>query len=130
MDVNAKNASLRCMFGDDRSSQAPATWAVALYDADPNLAGVELDATGGYAAQSLANSTANFPAPASGATTSAAVSFGTSSGAWSDTATHVGLKDGSGNLWYSRPLAEPITVTAAGQVVPPVRVVVTMNQEA
>lgn len=129
MDVAAQNASLKCMFGDTRSAEAPATWTAVLYDGDPLTTGSPLATGGGYAPESVANSTANWPAPTVGAIESEPIDFGTSTGAWSDTATHLGLQDGSGNLWYSRPLAEPITVTAAGVVVPPIRVVVTMNQE-
>lgn len=131
MDIDARNAALACMFGDAHSTSAPATWSVKLYDGDPLTTGVELDAVGGYAALAVANTTANWPAPSSGAIISAAFDFGTSSAAWSDTATHVVVADGVGatGIWYSRALAEPITVSAAGVVVPPIKVVVTLNQE-
>lgn len=129
MDIAAMNASLKCMFGDTRSAEAPATWTVVLLDGDPLTTGVELTTGGGYAPKAVANTTANWPAPSNGAIVATPLDWGTSTDAWPDTAAYLGLKDASGNLWYSRALAEPIAVEAAGVVVPPVIPVVTMNQQ-
>lgn len=129
MDVDAKNTCLRCYFGDDRAAVAPATWTVVFYDDNPLTVGVELTTGGGYAPKAVANTTANWPVPDGGAIVSTPLDYGTSTGAWSDTAAYLGLKDELGNLWYSRTLAVPIVVTESGQVVPPLRVVVTQNAE-
>lgn len=131
MDIAARNDALACMFGDARSTRAPATWEVALFDGDPLTTGVELTAGGGYAPKAVANTTANWPEPANGAITAAPIDWGTSTGAWSDTATHFVIRrpGTTGQGWYSRALAEAITVAAAGVVVPPIKPVVTLNQE-
>ncbi|HKY58312.1 MAG TPA: hypothetical protein VJL80_09765 [Aeromicrobium sp.] len=129
MDVGAANICLRCVFGDDRAAIAPATWEVALFTNFPELGGVELDPVGGYAAASVANTTANWPTPTLGAITSAPISFGTSTGEWSDVATVAVIRAG-GFIYYGRPLMadEEIDVTVAGQVVDQVRVIVDWNQ--
>lgn len=88
-----------------------------LYASDPTLAttpsDVELAATGGYAPAAFSPSNWAPSADDSKATT-APVSFGTSTGAYSDLATYWGVVDSGGSLVYSDELTQSINVSAAG----------------
>lgn len=130
MDVSARNICLRCVFGDSKAAIAPATWSVHLFDNDPGLGGVEVSG-GGYAAKSVANTTANFPTPTLGHIITAPLSYGTATGAWARIGRYAVLKDtvGGTGLYYARPLLEDIVVTVAGQVVDDVRVVIDWNRK-
>lgn len=115
--VDAMNSVLASWLGADKSTAAPASFDVCLYTDDPDNGGVELDAVGGYATQTVANDGTTWPdAPADGSVTSAAVDFGTSTDAWSDVASWWVAKVG-GNVWMAMPLADEIDVSATGQPV-------------
>jgi hypothetical protein len=114
LDTAAQNASLDALLGRDITG-IPTAWEVALYDAHPLLGGAELAATGGYARASLSNNTTDLPAAVDGLKTSVTVSFGASSGAYSDTATHAVLVDAadSSTRWFVVTLAEEVVVDEA-----------------
>jgi hypothetical protein len=116
LDEAAQNASLDNDYGASRGPNAPAAHQVALFDGDPLLGGLELTSAGGYARVTVTNNGTNWPAAASGAKTSAAVTFPTSSGAWSSTATHWVLYDDADGTtaWDSAPLDDEIDINEAG----------------
>ena len=118
LDVAAQNAALDALLSLDVSG-LPTMYEVALYDVHPLLGGVELSATGGYARPTLNADLVDFPAAASGLKTSVPVSFGTSTGAYSDTATYYVLYDAADSTtrWYYGLLTEEVSVDAAGTVV-------------
>ena len=82
----------------------------------PTEAGSELAATGGYAP--VAHASTDWAAAAGGVvSTSAPVSFGTSTDAWSDVAGYWAITDSLGALVYWDLLTEEIAVSAAGTAV-------------
>jgi hypothetical protein len=99
----------------------PATGAAYhLYSSNPQLQAditdVELTSDGGYAAVTF--DPADWAAASTGGkTTTADVSFGTSTGAYSDVAPYWGIVDSGGLLVFSDDLPDPIEVTASGTVV-------------
>ena len=86
-------------------------WEVALFDADPDLGGVEL-AGNGYGRSAC---TAGDWTPATGGVKSTIpLTFPDATGEWV-TATHVGLYDPVAAAWADVvPLEEPLDVTGAG----------------
>jgi hypothetical protein len=94
----------------------PASWEVALFTGHPLDSGVELGAVGGYTRLVVANTSANFPTPTSGAVVSVALTWAAPTAAWSDVATHFLLLDhaDSTTRWYVGLLGSAINVTAAG----------------
>lgn len=100
IDTAAQDALLDGVYG----SGSPASFEIALFDADPVLGGVELAADGGYARVTVANDGTLFPGASGGSTTSASVSFGASSGAFSDTAP----------FWVAFDAADSTTAYASG----------------
>jgi hypothetical protein len=111
-DVAAINASLDNDYGATRGPNTPAALEVALLETrEP---GSEITG-GGYSRPTL-DSDDWLPA-ADGVKSSAPVSMGTPSGAW-DTANYAGLYDPVAAVWWDVvPLAEPLTVTGAGDPV-------------
>jgi hypothetical protein len=106
---------------DDIVAGWPATGATYnLFVSDPSLettaTDVELDSTGGYAGVTFAPSDWADASGNSKATTSA-VSFGTSTDAYSDVATYWGILDTDGALVFSDDLDDPIEVDAASTAV-------------
>lgn len=90
----AETATLDAWFGS--TTLGPANWLVAAYTAAPGETGGGTEATGGgYARVTVANNSTNFPAATAGApsskTTGAAITFPTSTGAWSSSANIVAL---------------------------------------
>ena len=59
------NRSLANDYGDSRGANSPSTVELRLYTADPNNGGTEFSGAG-YAALTVANTSANFPAPDGG----------------------------------------------------------------
>ena len=116
ISTTAQANSIKGMYGDSRAAHMPATLKVHLYTDDPREGGTELAATGGYVPLSVANSSANFPAPDAAAELETAFFEWTSTGAWSDVATWAQLSDGT-NLYDGGPLPQRINVTKAGTVV-------------
>lgn len=96
--VQYENVTFRCFYGDDRAAIAPASFTLHLYDGHPLNGGVELPATGGYAAVAVANTTANFPAPVNGQQEMVAQPFAASTGAWPNVGRYAVLKDPAGVL--------------------------------
>src|SRR5690349_21683106 len=109
-DTAAQNKSLDNDYGATKGANAPASHALALFAGDPNLDGTELTATGGYARATVANNGTNWPAAADGVKVAAAQAFPTSTGPWSDVATHWALFDGT-TCWDTGVLDEEIDVT-------------------
>jgi hypothetical protein len=116
LDTAAQNAGLQAWFGDGRAASMPASWEVALFTAHPLDGGTELTATGGYTRLVVANTSANFPTPTSGAVVSVALTWAAPTDAWSDVATHFLLIDhaDSTTRWFVGLLSQSIDVTAAG----------------
>jgi hypothetical protein len=117
LDPAAQSASLDNDYGATKGPNAPASLEVALFTDDPLLGGVELAATGGYARVVVPNDGTTWPAAASGGSkTSAQVSFGTSTDAWSDVAAWFVLFDHADGVtrWDAQELTDEIVVTAAG----------------
>lgn len=120
LDPAAQSASLDNDYGATKGPNAPATLEVALFTGDPLLGGTELAATGGYARVVVPNDGTTWPNAASaGSKTSAQVSFGTSTDAWSDVAAWFVLFDHADGVtrWDDGELADEINVTAAGTTV-------------
>lgn len=94
----------------------PATGTWRLYADLPTETGVELASDGGYAPATAAVS--DWAAASGGSVaTTAPVSFGTSTGEWSDVATHWAYCDSLGAVWYWDELPQPISVTESGTAV-------------
>ncbi len=99
---------------------SPANLWLALYTTDPTAADSGTEVTGGgYVRLSTATNGTDWTASDADTWANAVVmSFATSSGAWSASAsiTHVGLRDAStaGNLHWYEALTTPRTVTATG----------------
>lgn len=73
---------LACYFGANKAAGAPASFELALFNDDPALGGVEMDAAGGYVRKAVANDGTNFPAPADGQIVCAPQIFATPTGEW------------------------------------------------
>lgn len=116
LDVAAQNASLDNDYGATKGPNSPASLELALFNGDPTLGGVEMDAVGGYAAVSMTNDGTNFPAAADGQKVCAEQTFATPTGEWTaagvaDTATHWCLRDSStGTVWDYDVLTEEVNV--------------------
>lgn len=112
-DVTYQDAALDAVVASWPSSGA----TYRLFASDPTLAttpaDVELTATGGYAP--VAFSPSGWAAASGGSkTVTTPVSFGTSTGAYSDTAPYWGIVDGSGLLVYSDDLPNDQLVSVGG----------------
>lgn len=113
-DVSARRKSLRNDYGSDRAADAPASHALALFAGDPMVdvadgGGVEVTG-GGYARVTVS--------PADWTddgieTLTVTKTFPASTGEW-DEATHWGLYGDDGLWWDCGELAEPLSVTGAG----------------
>lgn len=116
LDPAAQSASLDNDYGATKGPNAPASLQVALFTDDPLLGGTELAAVGGYARAVVPNDGTTWPAAASaGSKSSAVISFGTSSAAWSDTASWFVLFDAAtGTRWDDGPLDVEVDVTESG----------------
>ncbi len=115
MSTCAKNAALDACYGSARAAAWPATVRARLFTDDPRTAGVELPATGGYAAVTVNNTDAVFPPASGGLKTSEPIDFGSSTAAWGDVATWLVLEHPtSGNQLDAVELTEDVNVTAAG----------------
>jgi hypothetical protein len=117
LSAAAQSASLNNDYGANKGVSAPVSHEVALFNGDPVLGGTELAATGGYARVTITNNGTTWPDASAGATTSATVTFPTSTAAWSDTATHFVLYDHADSVtqWDSGLLKDEISVDAAGE---------------
>lgn len=114
LSTAAATASLKGDYGTARSANAPASFTCHLYDGDPLAGGVELAATGGYAAVTVANTDANFTVV--DGVMSAAPNFGTASADWPVDPRWWVLKSGA-TLWEGGPLGDEVSVTAGSVVV-------------
>jgi hypothetical protein len=113
---DGENAALAACYGDGHAANWPASFSLSLFDGDPRSGGVELAASGGYAAVAVANNSTNFPAPVSGEIVTPSFSFPTSTGAWSGEATWWVLRDGA-TLLEGGELDDPVDVTTSGTTV-------------
>lgn len=115
LDVAAQNAGLKAFFGDDHAVTVPSTWEIAQFTTLPALGGVELDADGGYARETVANTTANFPNPVGGQIVMTPIAWAAPTGAWSDSATAFVLIDAADSTtrWFAGLLADEISITEA-----------------
>lgn len=108
---DAKNAALDALvatFPDDGTYR--------LFAGRPDGTGTELTSDGDYAP--AAHGTADWAAAADGSvTTTADVSFGTSTAAYSDVADFWAICEADGTVWYWDVLTAPISVTASGVAV-------------
>lgn len=114
-DLAAQQTMLDLAFGP--TATAPTSFEVALFAGDPLNGGTEVSG-GGYARVTVPNDGTTWLATdAGGVKSSNPVTFPTSTGDWSDTATHWALYDpATGALWAyaSFPKNQRITVTGAG----------------
>lgn len=111
-DVSYQDAALDAVVASWPSSGAE----YALFVGDPLAGGTELTSTGGYARVAFAP--ADLDAAADGAKAWAApIDFGTSTGAWSDVATHFAIIDGSDLFVYTDDLPDEIAVDETGTAV-------------
>lgn len=110
-DDDAKNEALDALVG-----AFPDDGTYRLFAGRPDGSGTELTSDGGYAP--AAHGTADWAAAADGSkTTTAAVSFGTSTDAYSDVADYWAVCRADGSVYYWDILTDPISVTAAGVAV-------------
>ena len=118
LDPAAQNAVLDAILSRDVSG-LPTSFEVALLNAHPLLGGVELTSDGGYARAIIAADLTDFPAASGGSKVSISLPYGTSTAAYSDTATHYLLIDAgdSTTRYFAGRLLEEIVVDAAGTVV-------------
>jgi hypothetical protein len=112
--VTAEDGALAGIYGDDRGSTAPSSFDAALYVGDPTASGVEVAGTG-YAAVTIANTTANFGTPSGGQLGPIVIDFGTGNADWG-TPDHWALKDGSGNFWNVQAIASPAAIATGDPV--------------
>ena len=110
MDIAAMNAILDFTFGIDAHPDAPTSHSLALYYGDPRDGGVEITG-GGYARVTVA--AADWNPAADGQKATDQKQFPATTDAYSSSATHWGLLDGS-TLWSSGEFVDPIVVTGAG----------------
>lgn len=123
--VKQRNIGIRSHFGADKSTLALATLYFALFNGDPEGAGVEPTATGGYARVAKTNDAtlwgtiAGTAVQVANSGASGALEWPAASGVWSQAqVTHWAVFDNTsgGNLVYSGELASPIAVTGAGDI--------------
>jgi hypothetical protein len=116
--TTAKNWALDACYGSNHSSVWPSTVYVALFNGNPSSGGTELTSTGNYARVALTNNSTNFPDASSGFKSNGTdIAFPTSTGAYSASATYIGLYDNSagGNLLDYGALSPTLTVSGASQ---------------
>jgi hypothetical protein len=120
--VNARNISLRSHFGADKSAVALPTLYFALFNGDPEGAGVEPTSTGGYARKAVTNDIAlwgTIGGSAVSVTNATDIVFATATGVYSQASlTHWAAFDNSagGVLTYAGPLTATVAVSGAGDV--------------
>lgn len=120
--IPARNCRLRSEFGADRhATLSLATMYFALFRGNPAFAGVEPDATGGYAREAVTNDATLWGTISGSAVqvqNAAAIEFAAASGVYSITSAldHWAIFDNNsgGVLWYWGPLSTTITVTGSG----------------
>lgn len=119
LSTDAQDASLDMSYGASKGALAAATHELALFNGDPRTTGTELTSAGGYDRVTVTNNGTNWPGASGGSTVSAPQVLPTSSGAWSDTATHFVLYDAADGTtaWDSGELTEEISIDASGVVV-------------
>lgn len=116
--IAAKNADLDASYGDNHSSEWDSSLFLRLYSGNPTSGGVELPATGGYAALALSNDSANWPDASAGQKANGATfDMPVSTGPWGAAATYWWLTDSSGNLLDGNALSSPIIVIDAGVLI-------------
>jgi hypothetical protein len=114
--VTYEDKALKACYGDTRSSEWPASFTMHLYDGHPLDGGAELTSAGGYAAITVANTSANFPV-VDGEIDGPLQAFPVSTAAWSDTGRWVVLKSGATLVEFWRlARGHRVNITAAGQV--------------
>lgn len=117
--TTAKNKALDAMYGASASAACPATYYLALFSSDPASGGTEISG-GGYARVAVTNNGTNFPAASGGVkSTGAAISFPTSSAAWSATATHFAFMSANvaGDMYDTGSLTSSVTVSGANTAI-------------
>ena len=118
--TKARNISIRSHFGADKGPLALTTMYVALFNGDPEGAGIEPTSAGGYARVAVLNDATlwgTISASAVSVTTVADITFPAASGLYSQAAlTHWAIFDNSagGNLTYSGALTSTVAVTGSG----------------
>jgi hypothetical protein len=116
LSIAAQNATLDHDYGASKAADAPAAFELALFNGDPTLGGVELDAAGGYARVTMASDGTNFPPAENGQKVCAEVTFPTPTDEWTaagvaDTATHWVLFDAAtGDAWDYDELTAEVNV--------------------
>lgn len=113
IDAAAENAALDACYGDGHASSWPSSLTIRLYDDDPRDVGEELEEVGGYAPVTIDNDSTNFPDAVAGEKTSAPIDFGTSTDAWSATATWAVI-EADDVLLEAVQIPDRIVVDAAG----------------
>lgn len=103
---------LDALLGGDHAANMPATVYFHLYTDDPANGGTELAVDGGYAAITLTNDAANFPAASGGIKTSLPQTW-TFTGPTSDVATFGVISDGT-VLILGGPLSSPCNPSTSG----------------
>lgn len=113
IDVIAENVALDACYGDNHSTTWPDSVTIRLFDGDPRDGGVELDAVGGYEGLTVTNDDTTFPPADAGAKTTPLLDFGTSTDAWSASATWAVIEADS-ILIEAFQFDTPVTVAEAG----------------
>lgn len=116
-DVAAMNRSLDNDYGTTRGPNAADSHELALFDNDPTIDGVELDAGDCPGYERTVVLPADWAAAAGGSkTTSAAVQFADATDAWATEAKWWALVDGDDHVtvWDCAALNESLSVTGAG----------------
>lgn len=117
VSLEEKNLFLDCRYGATKAAIASASDTLHLFTGDPNQGGVELAATGGYAPITITNNGGNWPAAANGEKVGAVQTY-TSTGAWSDLATHWALKNTVTGKWGpAGELPDEVLVSVSGTTV-------------
>lgn len=120
--ITARNISIRSHFGADKSSVALPTLYVALFNGNPEGAGVEPTSAGGYARKAVTNDITLWGTISSGAVSvnnAIDIVFAAATAVYSQALlTHWAIYDNStgGTLVYSGALTTNVTVTGAGDV--------------
>lgn len=91
----------------------PSSLDLALFFGDPSDGGTELTSTGGYARVTIA--AADWTSGTDGSVTAGPINFTDATAAWSDTATHWCLVEGT-DLAECGELTDPLVVAEAGSV--------------
>jgi hypothetical protein len=125
MTTLQRNATIRAHFGADRATVSLPVLYFALFNGDPEAAGVEPTAAGGYARVAKDNDATLWGTIAAGAVSvsnagaAGEITWPALTALWSVAqVTHWAVFDNSagGGLWYSGPLSAPIVPTGVGDV--------------